>query len=89
MNSSAWYELLVNDVKNIKRWKKEGARDFFDYIKKLQPKDLVINTTNNETGYFVMRKDLNNYLKGIERWGSPKNTIKKHELNKKLRVFSE
>jgi hypothetical protein len=85
MNSSVWYELLVNDVNNIRRLKRQGARDFFDYIKKLQPKGLVLCTTNNEVGYFVMRKDLNKYLKDTERWGSPKNTIKKHELNKSLR----
>jgi len=85
MIEAVWYELLVNDVKNIRRLKRQGARDFFNYIKKHQPKDLVINTTNNETGYFVMRKDLNKYLKDTERWGSPKNTIRKHELNKSLR----
>ena len=85
MSNSQWDNLLVNDVKEIRRLKKQGARDFFDYIKKQQPKDLVINTTNNEIGYFVMRKDLNKYLKDTERWGSPKNTLKKHELNKKLR----
>ena len=73
------------DLKAFDNIKKQGARDFFDYIKKQQPKDLVINTTNNENGYFVMKKDLNKYLKNPERWGSPKNTIKKHELNKSLR----
>jgi hypothetical protein len=85
MNNSQWEKLLVNDVKNIRRLKRQGAKDFFDYIKKLQPKDLVLCTTNNEVGYFVMRKDLNKYLKDTERWGSPKNTLKKHELNKSLR----
>jgi hypothetical protein len=74
---------IINNANEL--GKKQGARDFFDYIKKLQPKDLVLSTTNNEVGYFVMRKDLNKFLKNTERWGSPKNTIRKHKLNKKLR----
>jgi hypothetical protein len=76
---------MLYTKEDLLKEKKQGAKDFFDYIKKLQPKDLVINTTNNDVGYFVMKKDLNKYLKNTERWGSPKNTIKKHELNKSLR----
>jgi hypothetical protein len=85
LKGSQWERLLVNNAKEIRRLKRQGAKDFFDYIKCLQPKDLVLCTTNNEVGYFVMRKDLNKYFKDTEKWGSPKNTIKKHELNKKLR----